>query len=364
MRGRHSNQTTNNWLIPCFFLFDCILLAAIVVLWYFMQWQTATFTLHDATIPCADIAYYSYPERVDIIPETIVFVLTFVLPPIVVLFGEAAVGLYNLQGGKKQLFMEKSVSTFGMKLHALLRRTVRFTGIFLLGAFITWILTRAGQLILSHPAPDFFTRSSCTPCSDPTALTFTLSDCPAPEDAFRQSFPSLYASLSTYASIYVAVYVTNLMKLNSAHTLRPFAGLCFIAVPYLLGMQQIAAHRAHWSDVIGGWILGAVVAFYLIYGVLDAFLGPLMSATSPGMDSDVDANEDYVIEHDHALRNGTTLDKPMQMNGLRHSQRERDGYMDRGMEVNGSLYGPRDANAISGKRVPDGKSRGVDHYVY
>ncbi|XP_030851841.1 phospholipid phosphatase-related protein type 1-like isoform X2 [Strongylocentrotus purpuratus] len=334
MAGRHGNETSNNWLIPCFFLFDCILLAAVVVLWYFMEWQTQTFTLHDATIPCTDIAYYSYPERVDIVPETIVFVLAFVLPPIVVLFGEAAVGLYNLQGGKKQLFMEKSVMTFGMKLHALLRRTVRFTGIFLLGAFITWILTRAGQLILSHPAPDFFTRSTCTPCSNGADGTFTISDCTTIIDSARQSFPSLYASLSAYASVYVAVYITMLMKLNAAHTLRPFAGLCFIAVPYLLGVQQIAAHRAHWGDVIGGWILGSVVAFYLIYGVLDAFLGPLMSTTSPRMDNGVGANEDYVIEHEHALHNGNAHPEPMVMNGLRHSQRDRDGYTDRGMEMN------------------------------
>lgn len=350
-RGRHSNLTTNNWLIPCFFFFDCILIAAVIVLWYFMQWREQTFTKHDASIPCSEIGYYSLPMREELIPDIIVYVLAFVLPPIVVLFGEAAVGLYHLQGGDKELFREKSVMTFGMKLHALLRRTVRFTGIFLLGAFITWILTRAGQLLLSRPAPDFFTQSTCPSVCTGNEAYYQISTCTAIVETARQSFPSLYSSLSAYASVFVTVYITVMMKLNSAHTLRPFVGLSCLSVPYLLGMQQIAFHKAHWIDVIAGWILGGAVAAYLIYGILDSFFGPLPSLPdTPVSEGEYDANEDYIISNGTAMRNGNGLhDKPMQMNGLRHSNRGgdrdvgmhgpggqgglRDTYMDRGMEM-------------------------------
>ena len=100
-----------------------------------------------------------------------------------------------------------------------------------------------------------------------------------------------------------------------------------------------------------------------------------MSTSGSVTNNDDDVNEDYVIGNGNAMRNGNTLDKPMQMNGLRHSQRDREGYLDRGMEVNSGLYnsredpwqaGPREpnANVISGKKVADGKSRGVDHYMY
>ncbi|XP_071487563.1 phospholipid phosphatase-related protein type 1-like [Diadema antillarum] len=402
MSGRQSNPTTNNCLIPCFFLSDCILLAGVVVLWYFMQWWDQTFTLHLATIVCSDLGHYSFPDTgAELIPEIIVYVLAFVVPPIVILFGEAAVALYYLQGGEKELTREKTVRTFGIKLHALLRRTVRFTGIFLLGAFLTWILTRAGKIILGRPAPYFFSAASClTPCA--SGSVFTITDCADTEDddLARQSFPSLYASLSAYSSVFVAVYITALMRLNSAHAIRPFVGLAVFSVPFLLGVEQVASYKSHWTDVIAGWILGGAIAAYLIFAILDTFRGPLLPMTEEMVVAPVeeyDTQDDFVIGNGTAMRNG--MDKPLQMNGLRQSNRGelgrdrepiRDTYLDRAMEVNegGGVFNrsepatnrgeainrgpipwpnPQMPSSISGQRVADSKrgaSGNVDHYMY
>ena len=54
------------------------------------------------------------------------------------------------------------------------------------------------------------------------------------------------------------------MRLNSAHAIRPFVGLAVFSVPFLLGVEQVASYKSHWTDVIAGWILGGAIATYLV----------------------------------------------------------------------------------------------------
>ena len=84
MKGRYVT-VVNNALIPCFFFVDCLLLAGIIVLWYFMVfWEGEGFILNRPHIPCADIPHYSYPNVDTKVPDIVVYVLCFAVPPVVV----------------------------------------------------------------------------------------------------------------------------------------------------------------------------------------------------------------------------------------------------------------------------------------
>ncbi|XP_038049534.1 phospholipid phosphatase-related protein type 5-like isoform X1 [Patiria miniata] len=313
MKGRYLT-VVNNALIPCFFFVDCLLLAGIIVLWYFMVfWEGEGFYMNRPYIPCADIAHYSYPNLETKVPDVVIYVLCFALPPVVILFGEAALAVFQLQGYESPVF-EKTVITFDVKFHPIVRRTLRFIGIFALGGFVTWIVSRAAQLMLGYPAPYFF--SVCllpsTQCTG-TDLVTQLPECTGTNDNLaRQSFPSVFAALSAYSAIYTGVYVSKVFVIKSAKTLQPLIVLSFLALSLLTGLEQLAFYKASWYDVIAGWLLGALIAAYLSVVVLNSFLGHIF--------------------HFQPRLVGMPRPKTPEMNGNGRQYSERPAYIDRNVE--------------------------------
>lgn len=274
MKGRYLT-VVNNALIPCFFFVDLLLLAGIIVLWYFMVfWGGDGFILNLPYVPCADVAHYSYPNIDSKVPDAVVYVLAFALPPVVILFGEAALAVFQLQGNETPVF-EKTVVTCDIRFHPIIRRTLRFIGIFAIGGFVTWILTRAAQLMLGYPAPYFF--SVCllpsTQCTGTNGVT-QLPDCTGTaDDLARQSFPSLFAALSAYSAVYTGVYISNVSVIGSTKALQPLMVLTLASLSLLTGLERVAFYKSSWYDVLAGWLLGALIAIYLSVYVLNRFLG-------------------------------------------------------------------------------------------
>ncbi|XP_022087321.1 phospholipid phosphatase-related protein type 5-like isoform X2 [Acanthaster planci] len=343
MKGRYLT-VVNNALIPCFFFVDCLLLAGIIVLWYFMVfWEGGGFLLNRPYIPCVDVPHYSYPNLDTKVPDLVVYVLCFALPPVVILFGEAALAVFQLQGHESPVF-EKTVITFDIKFHPIVRRTLRFIGIFAVGGFSTWILTRAAQLVLGYPAPYFF--SVCllpsTQCTGANVVT-QLPDCSGTaDDLARQSFPSLFAALSAYSAIYTGVYVTKVFVLKSAKTLQPLIVLAFLALSFLTGLEQLAFYKGSWSDVIAGWLLGGLIAAYLSVSILNCFLGHVF--------------------HFQPHLVGLPRQHSSELNGKSRHYSERPAYIDRNMEWTKANWSSN--SAPSGKRKPESSLKRPVSYRY
>ncbi|CAH8585602.1 unnamed protein product [Heterobilharzia americana] len=86
----------------------------------------------------------------------------------------------------------------------------------------------------------------------------------------RTSFPSLGASVSMYAAIFVTVYVTALMKnFRDACLCIPFLSLLGVSlVALLLGINRVIYRNNWFEDVLAGWIIGICVAIYVSFKVL------------------------------------------------------------------------------------------------
>ncbi|XP_072018513.1 phospholipid phosphatase-related protein type 1-like, partial [Amphiura filiformis] len=311
---RFNVVVTNNLLVPCFFLIDCLLLVGLIVLWYFLVF-TDSFRQHLPYIACQDVPYYSFPNLDGRVPEIVVYVLSFVLPPVVVLFGEAALSVYSLQGYRSP-GADKTVITLGVRMHPIIRRTVRFVGLFLFGCFSTWVLSRTTQLITSQPSPYFFAECAAVPGTSCTGsqVVLELPECEGSnDDEARQSFPSLYASLSAYSAVYSGVYITSLLVLTSAKSVRPMLFLLILTIPYILGLERISYYKNSWTDVIGGWILGGVIGAYMSIHVLHCFRGSLTPSRikeyyadnahySPELNGNKRFDRDYYRESQRSVR--------------------------------------------------------------
>ncbi|XP_077981219.1 phospholipid phosphatase-related protein type 5-like isoform X2 [Glandiceps talaboti] len=264
MKPRGPVVVTNNRLLPCFLLVDCIILAAVVVFWYFLAFDPYDwFKVYEQDVDCDDENYMRADRSEDRIPESVIYVMVFVVPVVVILFGEAALSIYQMKIGD-YIHQEKTVNTCKIRVHPMLRRTLRFTGIHALGGFMTWILVVAGQLIIGQPTPYFVTK-----CCDSSGTVET--DCD--NDDARKSFPNLYAALTSYAAVYCGLYISAVFRATLTRLTRPLLVLGLLALSYMAGLDEIAKNQCFWSDIIIGYIIGVTVAAYLGFFVLDYFKG-------------------------------------------------------------------------------------------
>ena len=90
---RFTVVVTNNLLVPCFFLIDCLFLVGLIILWYFLVF-TDDFRQHRPYIACQDVPYYSFPNVDGRVPDIVVYVLAFVVPPVMVSFVIVTISSY------------------------------------------------------------------------------------------------------------------------------------------------------------------------------------------------------------------------------------------------------------------------------
>ncbi|XP_010010958.1 PREDICTED: lipid phosphate phosphatase-related protein type 5-like, partial [Nestor notabilis] len=97
-------------------------------------------------------------------------------------------------------------------INPLVRRTIRFLGIYAFGLFATDIFVNAGQVVTGNLAPHFL--ALCKPnytalgCKQYTQFISSVHACTGNPDLImkaRKTFPSKEAALSVYAAMYLAV---------------------------------------------------------------------------------------------------------------------------------------------------------------
>ncbi|XP_070562774.1 phospholipid phosphatase-related protein type 5-like isoform X2 [Ptychodera flava] len=271
--------TTNNRLLPCFLVVDCIIVAAVVVLWSFLEFFPQWFGVNNQVITCGD-SDYSKPIPEEDVPAALVYTMVFLIPFVVILFGEASLSIYQIKVND-YINQEKTVKSCGMRLHPMLRRTLRFTGMLVLGGFTTWIFIRAGQFIIGRPTPYFLTvcDADCTQNAEITQNTDCSGCTDEDEDKCtelnkaRMSFPNLYSALTSYAAVYCGLYISSLFTVKLTRLTKPLLVLGMLALAYMAGLDEVAKYRCHWTDIIIGYTIGISVAAYLGFFVVDYFKG-------------------------------------------------------------------------------------------
>ncbi|XP_067394348.1 phospholipid phosphatase-related protein type 5 isoform X2 [Emydura macquarii macquarii] len=165
-------------------------------------------------------------------------------------------------------------------INPLVRRTIRFLGIYAFGLFATDIFVNAGQVVTGNLAPHFL--ALCKPnytalgCQQLTQFLSGAHACSGNPDLImkaRKTFPSKEAALSVYAATYLAMYITNTIKARGTRLAKPVLCLGLMCLAFLTGINRVAEYRNHWSDVIAGFIIGLSIAVFLVVCVVNNFRG-------------------------------------------------------------------------------------------
>uniref|UniRef100_H0Z4Y1 Phospholipid phosphatase-related protein type 5 n=1 Tax=Taeniopygia guttata TaxID=59729 RepID=H0Z4Y1_TAEGU len=197
-----------------------------------------------------------------------------------VIVGETAV--FCLQLATKDFEnQEKTILTGDCcYINPLVRRTIRFLGIYAFGLFATDIFVNAGQVVTGNLAPHFL--ALCKPnytalgCKQYTQFISSVHACTGNPDLImkaRKTFPSKEAALSIYAAMYLAMYITNTVKARGTRLAKPVLCLGLMCLAFLTGINRVAEYRNHWSDVIAGFVIGISIAVFLVVCVVNNFRG-------------------------------------------------------------------------------------------
>ncbi|MGH0168634.1 UNVERIFIED_CONTAM: hypothetical protein FKN15_061819 [Acipenser sinensis] len=167
---------------------------------------------------------------------------------------------------------EKTIATGDCcYFNPLLRRIVRFLGVYSFGLFTTTIFANAGQVVTGNQAPHFLTvcRPNYTALGCQSALQYITDRRPCTGNpgvvvSARRSFPSKDAALSVYSAVYTVMYVTLVFRAKGTRLTKPTVCLTLLSLAVLVGVIRVAEYRNHWSDVLAGYLTGGSIATFLV----------------------------------------------------------------------------------------------------
>ncbi|XP_029440990.1 phospholipid phosphatase-related protein type 2 isoform X2 [Rhinatrema bivittatum] len=264
-------------IVPCFVFVEMVIMAGTVVLAYHFEY-TDTFPTHVQGFFCYDTAYakpYPGPEDTSRAPPVLVYSLVAAVPTLVILIGELTFLFRQSSWREEKTIISGECCYF----NPLLRRIVRFLGVYSFGLFTTTIFANAGQVVTGSQTPHFL--SVCRPnytalgCQSPRQYVAEKQACaagnPALVSAARKSFPCKDAALSAYSAVYTVMYITLVFKVKGSRLAKPSACLLLLCPAFLVGVVRVAEYRNHWSDVLAGFITGSAIAVFLVTCVLKDF---------------------------------------------------------------------------------------------
>lgn len=148
-------------------------------------------------------------------------------------------------------------------------------GCFLFGCAVSQSLTDLAKVAVGRLRPNFL--SVCKP--DFTKINCSrgyieIYECNGTDSAVtegRKSFYSGHASFAMYALLYLAFYLEARFTWKGARLLRPLLQALLIMMAIYTGLTRISDYRHHPSDVLVGFLQGAIIAYWIAFHISDMF---------------------------------------------------------------------------------------------
>ncbi|XP_041838144.1 phospholipid phosphatase 3-like [Melanotaenia boesemani] len=150
-------------------------------------------------------------------------------------------------------------------------------GCFLFGCCIGQSLTNMAKLSVGRLRPHFlsvcgitYASLNCTPGTYVAAVTCHQTDHRLEEEA-RKSFFSGHASFAMYTMLYLAFYLQARLTWRGARLLKPVLQFFLVLLAIYTGLTRISDYRHHPSDVLTGYIQGALTAYWVAFHISSMF---------------------------------------------------------------------------------------------
>uniref|UniRef100_A0A673CY63 Phospholipid phosphatase related 2a n=1 Tax=Sphaeramia orbicularis TaxID=375764 RepID=A0A673CY63_9TELE len=248
------------------FYFQLVIMAGTVLLAYYFEY-TDTFPVHIQGFFCYDKTFskpYPGPDDTSKIPPVLIYSLVTAIPTLTILIGELCAFFTKAEGTQEKTIVTADCCYF----NPLLRRIIRFLGVYAFGLFTTTIFANAGQVVTGNQTPHFL--SACRP-------NYTALGCQSTMQYITERPLSVYSAVYTVVSEGAPLiptcmmYVTLVFKTKGTRLTKPTISLTLLCLAMLVGVVRVAEYRNHWADVLAGFFTGAAIAVFLVTCVINNF---------------------------------------------------------------------------------------------
>ncbi|XP_061390409.1 putative phosphatidate phosphatase, partial [Musca vetustissima] len=179
--------------------------------------------------------------------------------------------------GRRYVFM-------GYEIPEWLVQCYKKIGIFGFGAGVCQMTTDIAKYSIGRLRPHFF--AVCQPimpdgttCADPInqgryITDFRCAGVGSTERMLKEvslSFPSGHSSFTFYGMVYLAIYLQCRMTWRGSKLIRHFLQFVGIMLAWYTALSRVSDYKHHWSDVLGGSLVGAITAIVVTNFISDLF---------------------------------------------------------------------------------------------
>ncbi|KAK9956131.1 hypothetical protein ABG768_013885 [Culter alburnus] len=235
--------------------------------------------LHKSTVQpyqrgfyCADDSI-RYAYKSSTVPSSVLTAVGLLLPIASIVIGECY-RIHYLNQGSKSFVGNPYVSTL-----------YRQVGVFIFGCAVSQSFTDIAKVSVGRMRPHFL--DVCQP--DYSSINCSLGyitqyicrgDASKVQEA-RKSFFSGHASFSMYTMLYLSFYLQSRFTWRGARLLRPLLQFTLLMMAFYTGLSRVSDHKHHPTDVLAGFVQGALVAYCIAFYVSDLFKPKAKAATPP-----------------------------------------------------------------------------------
>uniref|UniRef100_A0A8C2H2H8 Phospholipid phosphatase 3 n=1 Tax=Cyprinus carpio TaxID=7962 RepID=A0A8C2H2H8_CYPCA len=221
---------------------------------------------------CADNSI-RYAYKSSTVPSSVLTAVGLLLPIASIVIGECY-RIHCLNQGSKSFVGNPYVSAL-----------YRQVGVFIFGCAVSQSFTDIAKVSVGRMRPHFL--DVCMPdyttinCSLGYITQYKCLGDPSKVQEARKSFFSGHASFSLYTMLYLAFYLQSRFTWRGARLLRPLVQFTLLMMAFYTGLSRVSDHKHHPTDVLAGFVQGALVAYFIAFYVSDLFKPKAKSATPP-----------------------------------------------------------------------------------
>ncbi|XP_067846241.1 phospholipid phosphatase 3 isoform X2 [Heptranchias perlo] len=235
-----------------------------------------------------DSIKYSFKKSV--VPNLLLLAVGTLLPIACIISGEC----YRIHYMK-----ERSKSFIRNPYVAALYKQV---GCFIFGCAISQSFTDIAKVSVGRLRPHFL--DICNPnfstinCSLGYIVNFECRGNESKVQEARKSFFSGHASFSLYTMLYLAFYLQARFTWRGGRLLRPLLQFTLVMMAFYTGLSRVSDHKHHPTDVLAGFVQGALVAYFIAFYVSNLFK-PKMKIPPPPVRREIITPVDIIDRNNH-----------------------------------------------------------------
>uniref|UniRef100_A0AAV2KS73 Phospholipid phosphatase 3 n=1 Tax=Knipowitschia caucasica TaxID=637954 RepID=A0AAV2KS73_KNICA len=211
---------------------------------------------------CNDSSLY-FPYKRSTISSAVLTAVGLMLPLVSIVIGECY-RIHQLHEGTKSFVGNPYVAALYKQM-----------GVFIFGCAVSQSFTDIAKVSVGRMRPHFL--DVCKPdfstidCSLGYITQYTCTGKESDVQEARKSFFSGHASFSMYSMLYLAFYLQSRFSWRGARLLRPLLQFTLLMMAFYTGLSRVSDHKHHPTDVLAGFVQGALVAYCIVFYVSDLF---------------------------------------------------------------------------------------------